>query len=399
MKVRAQEMSTGKTAHGPSVAGRMLFLLWAGFVAFAVPEIIAGSSAGWPFNAATYLLVIPLYASHFLLLTHLAIRLKRTSWPALYVLGIVFGLYETWITKVIWHGYPGSEGFAMGTIGPWFGVHETLGLVLFYHAVISFLVPLVIFSTLFPAFGAFFPRRDWLLAENRRGRIRRVGLVLILGTLSGFNMPGINIYLVSWLPALAIGFAGYGLLGRGFAEARPLLGRWSLRILLGILVLTYAVTYRGLLPENLPPAPAQWIALVLYALLFLLLRLLPARNASAGEAGPQRRGTPRRILALWLLSIFSVGLVESALMGAGGVVTQGATVAAMLAFAAMPAIGVGLFLWLPIWRGLIRRQRDEQAPLTLPLPPRDRETRRTGGSTGRHKRPGHAPVPRGFPVR
>lgn len=107
---------------------RLVFLLWVAIVAFGLPEVFAGTGSGWLVRPDFYVLAIPLYALHFLLLAHIAVRTGRTSWPALYVLGVLFALYETWVTKVVWNGYPGDDGFAMGGFGEWFGIHETLGL-------------------------------------------------------------------------------------------------------------------------------------------------------------------------------------------------------------------------------------------------------------------------------
>jgi hypothetical protein len=140
---------------------RLVFLLWVAVLAFGLPEVFAGTGQLWLFRADVYILALPLYALHFLLLTHIAVRTQRVSWPALYLLGVLFGLYETWITKVVWHGYLGENGFAMGSFGggfgQWFGIHETLGLVLFYHPVTAFLLPLAVVSRLFPGFGNAFP--------------------------------------------------------------------------------------------------------------------------------------------------------------------------------------------------------------------------------------------------
>ena len=84
---------------------RITFLVFAGFLSFVTAEVFAGSSPSWPLNPFAWLLTVPLYGTHFLLLAHLAVATRRTSWSALYLFGVIFGFYETWITKVIWHGY------------------------------------------------------------------------------------------------------------------------------------------------------------------------------------------------------------------------------------------------------------------------------------------------------
>lgn len=350
---------------------RVLFLLWVAFVAFALPEIIAGTGAGWLVSPFVFILVIPLYASHFLFLTHIAVKTGRTSWPALYIFGLIFGLYETWVTKVIWSGYPGEDGFAMGTIGTWWGVHETLGLVMFYHAVVSFLLPIVVLSTLFPSFGRHFPVGNWLLAKTKWGAIRRTGLLLMLGIVSGFNMADVGLYLFTWVPALVVSALGYwGLSKTGMTAiepvtrstvARPNLGRVGLGFVVVVLVLIYAITYGLILPENLPPKEAQFITLVLYLVLVLVLIILPPRDKTLREIDTKQLSAQRTILVRWIASVFLLGLLTSVLASAGGMAFPPFFIGVTFVFASMVIVGVVLFLWLVIWRGIFRRGKREES--------------------------------------
>ncbi|HHB81990.1 MAG TPA: hypothetical protein ENK61_00805 [Devosia sp.] len=353
---------------------RVLFLLWVAFVAFALPEIIAGTGAGWLVSPFVFILVIPLYASHFLFLTHIAVKTGRTSWPALYIFGLIFGLYETWVTKVIWSGYPGEEGFAMGTIGTigtWFGVHETLGLVMFYHAVVSFLLPIVVLSTLFPGFGRHFPVGNWLLAKTRWGAARRTGLLLMLGIVSGFNMADVGLYLFTWVPALVVSALGYwGLSKTGMtaiepvtrsAVTQPNLGRAGLGLTLVVLVLIYGITYGLILPENLPPKEAQFITLALYLVLMLILIILPTREKTLREIDTKQLSEQRTILVRWIVSVFLLGLLTSVFASAGGMAFPAFFIGVTFVFAGMVIVGVVLFLWLVIWRGIFRRGKREES--------------------------------------
>ena len=60
-----------------------------------------------------------LYFAHFFFFTTLAVRTGRTSLWSLYLWGVLYGLYESWITKVIWYGYGGDGKLALGRIGPY----------------------------------------------------------------------------------------------------------------------------------------------------------------------------------------------------------------------------------------------------------------------------------------
>lgn len=94
-----------------NAVARVAFLAWLSLLAYGLPEIFAGSSPGGLADLGVWALAIPLYALHLMSLSDLALRLRRLSWPALYLLGVIFGLYETWITKVVWAGYLDKDGF------------------------------------------------------------------------------------------------------------------------------------------------------------------------------------------------------------------------------------------------------------------------------------------------
>ena len=325
---------------------RLGFLLWVALLAFSLPEVFAGTGAGWLTRPDVYILGLPLYALHFLLLCHIAIKTKRTSWRALYLLGILFGLYETWITKVVWAGYLDENGFAMGGFGPWFGMHETIGLILFYHAVTSFLLPLAVLTRLFPAYGAAFPTPNWIFGTTRWALARRFGLALIWGLISGHNMPDPRLYLISWGPMLLLLIFGYMLLKN--APARPTLGRWGQWGAAIWLVIIYIASFLLLRTEAIPPAPAMLITLALYALLALLYKRTTPR-APLAEATPP---SPVRMPLLWVLVVFAIGLATSIGISNGIGLVAGL---AVLPFVGMIVLGAGLFIWLVVWQGLLRK--------------------------------------------
>lgn len=335
---------------------RLVFILWLAVIAFGLPEVFAGTARLWLTRPEVYILGLPLYALHFLLLVHIAVRTRRTSWPALYMFGVLFALYETWITKVVWNGYPGEDGFAFGGFGAWFGVHETLGLVLFYHPVTSFLLPLAVISRLFPVFGKPFPTPDWVFGTTKGGIFRRLMLLLVWGIVTGSNLEQPGVFLLTWIPMLAIIWAGYIYLekkgvtaGTGYlAEtvARPLLRRWGLIIVSVWLVLMYFVTYRFLLPENLPPPHIQLITLGFYPVLILLILRTPKGIHNTQKQIPH----PARMPALWLLSVFLLGLFVTVFVPPGQIRTG----FAIIPFLGMMILGAALFSWLVVWRVIVK---------------------------------------------
>jgi len=81
---------------------------------------------------------------HLLFFLNIALRTKRTSVGHLYLFGIFIALYESWITKVLWTGYPGSEGPLMGTV---FGVASLeFSVLVFFCIPIAFVLPILMFE-------------------------------------------------------------------------------------------------------------------------------------------------------------------------------------------------------------------------------------------------------------
>ncbi len=338
---------------------RLLFILWLTLLAYGIPEVIAGTGRLWIITPGVYFFAAPLYILHFLVLVQIALQTGRTSWPALYLFGVMFGLYETWITKVVWAGYPGSDGFSFGGFGPWFGIHETLGLVLFYHAVISFLLPLAVMSRLFPAWGQAFPVPDWVFGRGRMAFLRRAGLLLILGVVTAANNPVLPEYLITWLPfliLLAVGYVWLRRLGATAAvceQARPFtaprLGRAGVFLAVLLLVILYGVATPNFRPQATPPAPALVLTALFYPVLILAIWQTRARSPNE-PPGPTNH--PAKMPFGWLIATFLLGLGLLVLAGAG---LNLFAVLAPIAFVAMMPLGAALFMWLGLWRATVTR--------------------------------------------
>ncbi|MEQ1901461.1 MAG: hypothetical protein ABL866_12090, partial [Devosia sp.] len=327
---------------------RMAFLVFAGFLSFTTAEVFAGSSPNWPLNAFAWLLTVPLYGTHLLLLAHLAARTRRTSWSALYLFGVIFGFYETWITKVIWHGYFDVGAFAVGGIGPWFGLHETLGLALFYHPVTSFLLPLAILSRLFPTFGRHFPEPSWLFGSGRANRLGQIALIAVDGAGSGHNLADFPTLLITWLPTILLLWGGYLLLIRlgaagtgesGERMATPILSLPEQIVTGAILLAIYLWSYGNLLSQNLPPPAIQVLTLGIYAAITAMIWALRASGPRDTPAAATLSGTG------WIFpAVLAVALALLPLRIFAPALEQGIVA---IAFLAMIPAGVALFLLLP----------------------------------------------------
>lgn len=121
------------------------FLLISVITMFFAEGLIMSSSL-WFVNPWSLIVTFPLYAFHLIFLLNLAMRSGKTSLGHLYLFGVLFSLYESWITKVLWYGDPGENSVPIWGIYFGISIFEFLTLVLFYHPVFSFIMPIMIYQ-------------------------------------------------------------------------------------------------------------------------------------------------------------------------------------------------------------------------------------------------------------
>jgi hypothetical protein len=240
-----------------------------GLIVLICAEVFSGASLGaglW--NPWTLLVTYWLYFAHFFLFTTLAVRTGRTSLSCLYLWGVLFGLYESWITKVIWSGYNADGKFAMGHIGP-YGFSE-ISMVFIFHPVASFILPLAVTCLLCPPLRCLFPELAWFTKKTRGARMVQIYLVISFAPVMAMNSGGplnlaanlvlaiIGLYVLFWLsrPVLS---ANDG--GRIVA-----FGRWGFTGLCVYLALLYGVGYVALRPGARPSVVVQLFTFVFYGL-------------------------------------------------------------------------------------------------------------------------------------
>lgn len=118
--------------------------LFGGILSTFYAEVVSGSMVNPLSNLFGILLTTPLYILHFSILSFIAFKYKKTSWLSLYLLGVLFGLYEAYITKVLWS----PTWDAMINVGG-ISIFETILLIGFWHPIMAFLIPFKITDTIF----------------------------------------------------------------------------------------------------------------------------------------------------------------------------------------------------------------------------------------------------------
>jgi hypothetical protein len=123
----------------PRFITRLFFWLLLGLLSTFFAEYLSGSAPDFLLTAFGYIGIFPIYCLHTLILAALVIRPGRhLSLRSLYFVSLLFGMYEAYITKVLWEPFWDPEALRIANIA----VFETILLVLFWHSIFSFIIPL-----------------------------------------------------------------------------------------------------------------------------------------------------------------------------------------------------------------------------------------------------------------
>lgn len=262
---------------------RLWSVLLLGALSMLFAEVFSGASTLWFLDAWGLLLTYPLYLGHAIFLLNVAFLSKKTTPRQLYFFGMLFGLYEALITKVLWFGYPTSTG---PMVGYFFGVAwgEFLTLVLFYHPVMSFLIPVFVYELLSKD---VLPGHDRFLVKNWKTMILVV-LLIVMG--ASFQSNGAKYDVVRSVGAMGGSLLIVALLhflSKGKTLQSLVLGKKAILLVVGYLILLYGVTTAVIFPERLPKTILPYVLIFLWYMLAIVLlwidRFSPASRTGEGN--------------------------------------------------------------------------------------------------------------------
>lgn len=239
-----------------------------GVVVLICAEVFSGASVGMGlWHPWTLVVTYWLYFAHFFFFTTLAIRTGRTSLPSLYLWGVLFGLYESWITKVVWCGYSGDGKFVLGSIGP-YGFSE-ISMVFLFHPVVSFILPLAVTCLLCPPLRRLFPDLAWITGRGTWSRCIQAYLIMSFAPVMAMNSGGpinlavnVGAAIVCLLVLLRLARPAFE---SSDGQAIVAFTWWGFAGLCTYLALLYGVTYMTLRPEGLPSVSVQLFTFAFYA--------------------------------------------------------------------------------------------------------------------------------------
>lgn len=234
-------------------------ILLLGSLSMMFAEVFSGASTLWFLDPWGLIVAFPLYLAHAVFLFSVAFIYKRTSLRQLYFFGMLFGLYEALITKVLWFGYPDSTGPMVGYL---FGIAwgEFLTLVFFWHPIMSFIVPVLVYELLS---RDVLPGHHLFLEKNWK-TLLLVVILIVMG--ASFQSNGATYDVIRSVGSLGgsllIVFVLH-VLSKGKTLQSLILGNKAMALVFAYLLVLYGVTTAVIFPERLP------MTIIPYLLIFL----------------------------------------------------------------------------------------------------------------------------------
>jgi hypothetical protein len=324
----------------PGWGHRVGFWVFLGLVSAAIAEVTFPNT---PFDIGTVLFVLlPVYFLHSVVLAGVVYRYGSVSYRSLYLAGVLFGLWETYITKVAWA--PVGEPIPVEVAGV--HVFETLSLVLFWHPLVAFVLPVVVVERL-----ATDSRRSLVppLAGHGYAPHLAVAAAGCLAVFQGSLGRGPSVTLLSNVVVLGVLLRFLWVwrrTGGGAYSMESLLpGGWELRGLAVALVALYPVFGATLRPSALPESPGQH-AVVVGTYLLVGAGFLTSLGTKATPE-PTTEDAPN-----WSRILGAAGAFVLASLGAAVLMAPFGPYVFLAFFSITPAVGIAslAYVGLDWWR-------------------------------------------------
>jgi hypothetical protein len=292
---------------GPTRGQRVGFWLLLGLTSTAFAEVLFPTTPFEPVTLLTF--AVPIYLLHSVVLAAVVYRADRVSYTTLYLAGILLGLYEAYVTKVLWAPIGDRPTVEVGGLF----VFETLGLLFFWHSIVAFVLPVVVIETV--ATSSSWSLRPPLVGHRFSRPLAVTIAVYLLLFQGGFGGPirallGNTIALTVLLTALFL----WRRTGGHTHEMRALLPSGTTLAALAVALVVVSAGLSAMIrPEEFPTAPLpHFLVLSMYLAAGGLLAVL-LRNDD-----PQPTGVPVQFSWRWILGAAGSIVVASPVLGLVG---------------------------------------------------------------------------------
>ena len=300
----------------PGLLTRFTFWLLLGLLSTFFAEFLSGSAPDFLLTTFGYWGIFPIYWLHTVLIATLVIRKNRSfSLRSLYLASLLFGMYEAYITKVIWEPHWKPDGFHIANIA----VVETLLLVLFWHSVFSFLLPLFIGEMLLTDsrhLSELLPQK-WRSGLGKQKTNILFGLIasILFANAAASAEDALYLALINcFATTLAI------LVWRLFTRKKlydliDLLPRKWEAIVLAVLLLLVYLNFGFNLNRHVHPGIKGHIAvLMLYAVIILTTSFSIRKDKSTHIDKPQEHKIPANFFSMKNWFVFCISLISSSVL-------------------------------------------------------------------------------------
>ncbi len=304
---------------------KIFFWIILGALSVFFAEVVSGSYIFPYFTPWGIIVVCPLYTLHLLVLSYIVFNYGKPTLYSLFIAGALFGMYEAYMTKVIWDP---TWGEAMLTVGG-IAVAETILLVLFWHTFMAFIIPLFVGENILTSSREIMnesPNKiKQIFKVKKKSYILFVVFILLCGIFQSANSPSPKHSLLSGFSTTAVLMLLIYLWrnktkGKEYDIKTLLPNKKEFVVLVALLLLQYLFLGFVLRPEALPGLFPQLIVWLIYAGLFILLVFNLSKSGTATLS--ESIGLPVRfswtILAIMCLLFPVSSAVSKILLGSFG---------------------------------------------------------------------------------
>ncbi len=249
---------------------KYIFWIYLGLLSTFFAEVVSGSFPYPLFDYWGYYSVIPLYTLHILVLGTVVFRGKPNIF-SLFAAGAIFGLYEAYITKVLWDPNWGPY-IIVGGVAP----IQTLALVFFWHPFMAFIIPLLFAEIITSSREIMGGMPQWFInrfSDESSARLMLLIFAILCGAYKAMNSTPSLGFASALINGFIIFFLGIWLREHVHEESmRDLMPNTrEFKILSGALILYYIYFTATLRVDSLPGIMPQIIIWILYGLFGYIL--------------------------------------------------------------------------------------------------------------------------------
>jgi len=124
---------------------KAVFWILLGVLSVLLAEVVPNSSPFPFFSLWGLISLVPLYSLQVLMLAYFTFGKKRVTFPTLFLAGAILGMYEAYLTKVLWDPTWGEKNFEFAGIY----ILQTCVLVFFWHPFMAYVLPVFLAENLF----------------------------------------------------------------------------------------------------------------------------------------------------------------------------------------------------------------------------------------------------------